>query len=128
MLRSLCVFCGSSFGRRPEYADAAREVGRMLAIRGVTLVYGGAKVGLMACLADACLQANGRVVGVIPQSLVEYEIAHTGLTELHVVGSMHQRKAMMADLAGAFLALPGGIGTFEEFFEVLTWSQLGLQR
>ena len=128
MLKSLCVFCGSSAGNRTAYREVAAVVGRLLAERGVTMVYGGGNVGLMGAAADACLQAGGRVVGVIPQVLVDKEVAHRGLTELHVVGSMHERKARMADLADGFLALPGGVGTFEEFFEILTWAQLGLHR
>ncbi|HZU27958.1 MAG TPA: TIGR00730 family Rossman fold protein [Bryobacteraceae bacterium] len=127
-LRTVCVFCGSSAGRRTAYADAARRVGQLTAERGLTVVYGGGKVGLMGVLADACLGAGGRVIGVMPQMLVDKEIAHRGITELRVVRSMHERKALMADLADAFLALPGGFGTFEEFFEILTWTQLGLQR
>jgi len=128
MIESLCVFCGSSVGRRPAYAEAAAAVGTMLAERNITLVYGGGNVGLMGIAADACLVAGGRVIGVIPEVLVAKELAHQGLTELRVVGSMHERKALMADLAGGFLALPGGTGTFEEFFEILTWSKLGLHR
>lgn len=128
MIRKLCVFCGSSFGIRPDYAEAARALGELLAIESITLVYGGAKVGLMGTVADACLAAGGTVMGVIPKSLVDREIAHTGLTELHVVDSMHQRKAMMADLSDAFIALPGAHGTLEEYFEILTWAQLGLHR
>jgi len=125
-LRRLCVFTGSSAGVRPEYREAARDLGRLLAQRGIGLVYGGARVGLMGAVADAALEAGGVVIGVIPQGLVAKEIAHTGLTELRVVASMHERKAMMADLADGFVALPGGWGTLEEFFEVLTWAQLGL--
>jgi hypothetical protein len=128
MLRALCVFCGSSFGRRAEYREAAEELGGLLARRRISLVYGGGKVGLMGVIADACLGAGGRVVGVMPRWLVDREIAHVGLTELHVVESMHERKALMADLSDGFIALPGGIGTFEEFFEVLTWSKLGIQK
>jgi hypothetical protein len=120
------VFCGSSAGRRPAYAAAARSVGELLAQRRITLVYGGGNVGLMGILADACLAAGGKVVGVIPQALAQKEIAHLGLTEMYVVGSMHERKAKMADRADAFLALPGGFGTWDEFCEVFTWSQLGL--
>ena len=127
-LKRLCVFCGSSFGARPEYADAARGTGLLLARRGVELVYGGAAAGLMGVIADACLDAGGLVTGVIPQALVDREIAHRRLSDLRIVESMHERKALMADLADAFLALPGGFGTFEEFFEALTWSQLGIQR
>jgi len=122
------VFCGSNPGRRPAYAEAARAVGHSLARRGITLVYGGGKVGLMGVLADACLAAGGRVVGVIPKSLAEKEIAHAGLTEMHVVGTMHERKALMADRAQGFLALPGGFGTWDEFCEVFTWTQLGILR
>lgn len=128
MIRRLCVFCGSSFGSNPVYREAAESVGRALAQRGIALVYGGGKVGLMGTLTDACLAAGGRVIGVTPQALVDKEVAHTGLTELRVVGSMHERKALMAELSDAFVALPGGYGTWEEFCEVLTWSQLGIQR
>jgi len=110
------------------YQQAARAVGRLLCRRSVELVYGGGKVGLMGVLANACLGEGGRVIGVIPQALADRELVHTGLTELRVVGSMHERKAVMADLSDAFLSLPGGYGTWEEFFEVLTWSQLGMQR
>jgi uncharacterized protein (TIGR00730 family) len=122
----VCVFCGSSMGARPEFADVARLFGRLLAERGVGLVYGGASVGLMGTLADAVLAGGGEVIGVMPRSLVDREIAHPGLTELRVVASMHERKATMAGLADAFVALPGGLGTFEELFEVWTWAQLGL--
>jgi uncharacterized protein (TIGR00730 family) len=124
-LHRVCVFSGSSLGARPDYADAASAVGRLLAASGITLVYGGASVGLMGVLADATLQAGGRVIGVIPRALVEQEIAHTGLTELRVVESMHERKAEMADLSDGFLALPGGLGTLEELFEIWTWGHLG---
>jgi uncharacterized protein (TIGR00730 family) len=127
MLRSLCVFCGSSMGRNAVYRDAAHAVGALLAQRDLTLVYGGGNVGLMAVVADACLAAGGRVIGVIPRALAEQEVAHLGLTEMHVVGSMHERKARMADLSDAFLALPGGFGTWDEFCEALTWSQLAIQ-
>jgi len=125
-LRRLCVFCGSASGVRPEYADVARELGATLAERGVGVVYGGASVGLMGVVAEAVLAAGGEAIGVIPQALVDREVAHPGLSELHVVGSMHERKALMAGLADAFVALPGGIGTLEELFEVFTWRQLGL--
>jgi uncharacterized protein (TIGR00730 family) len=125
-MRRLCVFSGSSPGGHPDYAQAAEELGRALAAQGLGLVYGGAHVGLMGTIADAALEAGGDVVGVIPQALVDREIAHTGLTDLHVVGSMHERKAKMADLADGFIALPGGMGTLEELFEVYTWTQLGL--
>jgi uncharacterized protein (TIGR00730 family) len=124
-LRSLCVFCGSSTGHEPAYTEAARTLGRMLATSGKRLVFGGGRVGLMGEVANAALAAGGEAIGVIPNSLVEREIAHTGLTDLRVVGSMHERKAMMSDLSDGFVALPGGTGTLEEFFEVLTWAQLG---
>jgi uncharacterized protein (TIGR00730 family) len=125
-MRRLCVFCGSSGGGRPAYGDAARRLGGAMARRGLGLVYGGGHVGLMGVLADAVLGAGGEVIGVIPQALVDKELAHGGLTELRVVGTMHQRKALMADLADGFAALPGGFGTADELFEILTWSQLGL--
>jgi hypothetical protein len=125
-LSALCVFCGSNLGADPAYAESARRMGRMLAERGVKLVYGGGRVGLMGTLADAALEAGGVVVGVIPHALKRREMAHEGLTELRVVQTMHERKQFMADLSDGFLALPGGFGTFEEFCEVLTWSQLGL--
>jgi uncharacterized protein (TIGR00730 family) len=124
-VRRICVFCGSNPGRRPEYAGAAREMGRVLVERGVGLVYGGGKVGLMGIVADTVLAGGGEVAGVIPEALVAREVGHAGLTALHVVRTMHERKALMADLADGFVALPGGFGTFEEFCEVLTWSQLG---
>ena len=124
----LCVFCGSNAGSRPEYLEAARSLGVALAGQGIGLVYGGASVGLMGAVADAALDDGGEVIGVIPTSLWEKEIAHRGLTELRVVTSMHERKAQMADLSDGFIALPGGIGTLEELFEVWTWSQLGLHR
>jgi uncharacterized protein (TIGR00730 family) len=127
MLRSLAVFCGSSSGLAPIYKEAARELGRLLGQQAIRLVYGGGHVGLMGVVADACLNAGGRVIGVIPQALADKEVAHRGLTELRVVGSMHERKAMMAELSDAFLALPGGYGTWDELFEALTWSQLGIQ-
>jgi uncharacterized protein (TIGR00730 family) len=124
-MRRLCVFCGSSEGHDPAYLQAARTLGETLARSGIGLVYGGASVGLMGALADAALVAGGAVTGVMPRALVEKEIAHSGLTDLRVVGSMHERKALMAELADGFVALPGGIGTFEELFEVWTWAQLG---
>jgi uncharacterized protein (TIGR00730 family) len=124
----VCVFAGSSTGVRPEYRAAADALGRAVAARGIGVVYGGAHVGLMGVLADAALKAGGEVVGVIPRALVAKELAHTGLTDLHVVESMHQRKALMADLADGFIALPGGWGTLDELFEILTWAQLGLHR
>lgn len=120
------MFCGSNFGARPAYREAAEEFGALLAGRGLDLVYGGARVGLMGAVADAALAAGGEVIGVIPQSLVALEVAHEGLADLRVVDGMHERKARMAELADAFVALPGGLGTFEEFFEILTWAQLGL--
>lgn len=125
-MRRVCVYCGSHVGVRPEYLAAAVEVGRLLAGRGLGLVYGGGNVGLMGALADAALEAGAEVIGVIPHALREKELAHTGLADLRVVGSMHERKALMVDLADAFLALPGGLGTLEELFEVWTWAQLGL--
>jgi uncharacterized protein (TIGR00730 family) len=128
MLKRICVFCGSSSGVHSSYAEAAQAVGRLLCRRGVELVYGGGNVGLMGVLADACLAEGGRVIGVIPQALVDKEVAHLGLTELRVVSSMHERKAIMAELSDAFAALPGGYGTWEELFEMLTWTQLGIQR
>jgi uncharacterized protein (TIGR00730 family) len=128
MLKRICVFCGSSSGTREIYVQAAEEVGRLLAERGIELVYGGGKVGLMGAVADACLGGGGRVTGVIPQLLKDKEVAHNGLSDLLVVQTMHERKALMADLADAFLALPGGYGTWDELCEVLTWSQIGIQR
>lgn len=128
MQQRICVFCGSSAGDRLAYTRAARELGGALARQGLGLVYGGGKVGLMGVLADAALEEGGEVIGVIPQALVDKELAHDGLTELRIVHSMHERKALMAELARAFIALPGGYGTLEEFCEILTWSQLGLHR
>ena len=125
-MKSVCVYCGSSFGSDPAYLAEARALAAGLAASGVTVVYGGAQVGLMGAVADTALASGGRVVGVIPQQLVDREIAHQGLTELHVVADMHERKALMADLSDAFVALPGGIGTLEELIEVYTWRQLGL--
>ena len=122
----LCVFCGSKAGTRPTYALAARELGRALAARCIGLVYGGASVGIMGELADAVLAERGEAIGVIPHGVFESEVAHRGLTELHVVKSMHARKALMAEKSDAFLALPGGLGTFDELFEALTWKQIGL--
>jgi hypothetical protein len=122
------VFCGSSPGARPEYAAAADELGRLLAERGLGLVYGGARVGLMGTVADGALAAGGEVIGVIPRQLVEHEIAHTGLTELREVSTMHERKALMAELSDTVIALPGGTGTLDELFELFTWSQLGLHQ
>lgn len=122
----ICVFCGSSPGRDPGYLEQAAGFGALLARRGIALVYGGAHVGLMGALADAVLQHGGHVIGVIPEALVAWEVAHRGLPDLRIVGSMHERKALMAELSDAFVALPGGVGTLEELFEVWTWSQLGL--
>jgi uncharacterized protein (TIGR00730 family) len=127
MLKRICVFCGSNSGTSEIYLKSAQEVGQLLCERGVELVYGGGRVGLMGAVADACLSRGGRVIGVIPQLLVDKEVAHKGLTELRIVQTMHERKALMADLAEAFLALPGGYGTWDELCEVLTWSQIGIQ-
>ncbi|WP_374570884.1 TIGR00730 family Rossman fold protein [Phenylobacterium sp.] len=127
-LKSVCVFCGANFGRREAYASAARSFGRLVAERGLTLVYGGAKVGLMGELADAALESGGEVVGVLPRALMEREIGHPGITRLEVVNDMHTRKARLAELSDAFIALPGGIGTMEEVFEVWTWGQLGFHK
>ncbi len=124
----LCVFCGSNAGQDPVYLSTARALGAALAENGIELVYGGASVGLMGAVADAALDKGGHVIGVMPQALVDKEIAHRGLSDLRVVGSMHERKALMAELADGFIALPGGLGTFEELFEVWTWAQLGYHR
>ena len=125
-MQTICVFCGARPGDDPAYAAAARRFGSYLAASGRTLVYGGGHIGMMGLLADAALAAGGRVIGVIPENLVEKELAHKSLSELCVVGSMHERKARMAELADGFVALPGGIGTLEELFEIWTWGQLGL--
>ena len=125
-MKRVCVFCGSNSGARPEYGDAARMLAGVMARRGLGLVYGGGNVGLMGMLADSMLQAGGEVIGVIPQSLVAKEVAHHGVTELRIVDTMHQRKALMNELSDAFIARPGGFGTLDEFFEILTWSQLGI--
>lgn len=125
-MQRVCVFCGSNPGRRPAYREVAERLGRALAGREIELVYGGGRVGLMGALADAAIAAGGRVIGVIPEALLAREVGHPGLGELVVVASMHERKARMAELSQAFVALPGGYGTFEEFCEVLTWSQLGI--
>jgi uncharacterized protein (TIGR00730 family) len=127
-IERICIFCGSSLGRRAEYRFAAEAVGRFLAQRGITVVFGGGKVGLMGAVADAALAAGGNVIGVIPEVLFDKEIGHTGLTQMHVVRNLHERKAMMADLSDGFIALPGGYGTLEEFCEVITWSQLSLHQ
>jgi uncharacterized protein (TIGR00730 family) len=125
-MNRICVFCGSSSGGRLEYRVAAEELGAELVRRHIGLVYGGGKVGLMGLLADAVLRAGGEAVGVIPEHLMKWEVGHNALTKLHVVHSMHERKALMADLADAFIAMPGGFGTLEEFCEAVTWTQLGL--
>ncbi|MFC7301952.1 TIGR00730 family Rossman fold protein [Cognatiluteimonas weifangensis] len=125
-MRSVCVYCGSNAGSRPAYAEHAAALGARLAREGLALVYGGGNVGLMGVLADAALAAGGEVIGVIPEQLVHWEVAHRGITRLEVVASMHERKARMFDLSDAFVALPGGFGTLDEMFEMLTWRQLGL--
>ncbi len=125
-LRSVCVYCGSSPRVRPAYLAAAAEMGRALATHGLTVVYGGGRSGLMGAMADAALAGGGAVIGVIPDHFYAADLAHNGLTALHIVGSMHERKARMAGLSQGFLALPGGYGTFEELFEILTWAQIGL--
>lgn len=128
VLRRLCVFCGAQPGARPGYREAAAAFGQLLAESGIGVVYGGASIGLMAAVADAALDAGGEVIGVIPQALVDREVAHYGLSDLRIVHSMHERKALMAELSDGFVALPGGVGTLEELFEVWTWSHLGLHR
>jgi uncharacterized protein (TIGR00730 family) len=127
-LNKICVFCGSNSGTNPAYAAAALKLGQLVAARGSTLVYGGAKAGLMGIIADAALAGGGQVIGVIPRGVIPKEIAHAGLTELRTVASMHERKALMEQLSDAFVAMPGGFGTLDEFFEILTWAQLGLHR
>ncbi len=127
-MQRVCVFCGSSPGARRAYADTTAELARLLVAEGIGVVYGGAHVGLMGTLADTVLEEGGEIVGVIPRALVDREIAHAGLSDLRVVTSMHERKALMAELSDAFIALPGGLGTLDELFEVYTWSQLGLHR
>jgi len=124
-LQSVCVFCGSSPGLDPAYTEAARSLGRTLAKANIRLVFGGGHVGLMGVVSNAAIEAGGEAIGVIPKFLVERELAHTSLTDLRIVGSMHERKAMMSDLSEGFITLPGGTGTLEEFFEILTWAQLG---
>lgn len=124
-MKSITVFCGSNSGFRTEYAEAARILARLFAARGIRLVYGGGNVGLMGIIADEVMRAGGEVIGIIPESLDKREVGHRTITELRIVGSMHERKAQMAELADGFIAMPGGIGTFEEFFEILTWAQLG---
>ena len=127
-MKRICVFCGSSPGARPEYAFAAKELGRLLARKKIGLVYGGARVGMMGAIAAAAVEAGGEVTGVMPGSLVRREVAYTGLKDLRIVETMHERKALMAELSDGFVALPGGLGTIEEFFEVLTWAQLGMHK
>jgi uncharacterized protein (TIGR00730 family) len=128
MIGSLCVFCGSSVGSKPAFIGAAIALGKVLAEQKIRLVYGGGRVGLMGAIADSALQAGGEVIGVIPEHLVAREVAHQGLSDLRIVSSMHERKALMAELSDGFVAMPGGLGTLEEFFEVWTWGQLGLHR
>lgn len=127
-MKSVCVFCGSNSGRGDRYVAAARALGQTLAARGMKLVYGGGRVGLMGEVADAALRAGGHVTGVIPAALVAREVGHTALSEQHVVESMHERKALMADLSEGFIAMPGGYGTLDETFEILTWAQLGMHK
>jgi len=127
-LRRIAVFCGSNVGARPEYVAGAKALGRAMASRGIGLVYGGSNVGLMAAIADEMQDELGDVIGIIPKALVDREVANTSLEDLRIVGSMHERKALMAELADGFIALPGGIGTLEEFFETWTWAQLGMHR
>jgi uncharacterized protein (TIGR00730 family) len=127
-LKRICVFCGSSLGARPAYQEAARLLGELLAERGIGVVFGGGCIGLMGALADAALAKGGEVIGVIPDALMRREVGHRGVTKLHIVETMHQRKALMADLSDAFIALPGGYGTLEEICEIITWSQLGIQQ
>lgn len=127
-MKSICVFCGSRLGSKPIYRQTAKSVGQLIAQQQLRLVYGGGNIGLMGVVADAVLEHGGEVVGVIPGHLQEKEVGHAGLTELHVVSTMHERKALMANLSDAFIALPGGFGTFEEFCEILTWAQLDLHR
>ncbi len=127
-MKSICVYCGSNFGTRASYLEAAKNLCIEIAQREIALVYGGGNTGLMGAVADFAIAAGGKVIGVIPQALVDKEAAHTGLSDLLVVGSMHERKSLMADLSDAFIALPGGLGTLEEFCEVATWTQLGVHR
>jgi len=128
VIKRLCVYCGASTGNRPEYTQAARELARAMVSRDIGLVYGGASIGVMGALADAVIKEGGEVIGIIPSGLLAKEVAHTGITELREVDSMHERKAMMAELSDGFIALPGGLGTIEEFFEIWTWAQLGMHR
>jgi len=128
MVKRICVFCGSSPGALPEYTEAAEKLGNALVKNGIGLVYGGARIGMMGAIASAVMRANGEVIGVMPKGLVEKEVAFLGITDLRVVNSMHERKALMSELSDGFIALPGGLGTIEEILEVLTWSQLGIQK
>jgi uncharacterized protein (TIGR00730 family) len=128
MLHTVCVFCAANPGVRPIYVDRARAMGRFLAESGRRVVYGGGRTGLMGALAEGALGAGGEIIGIMPKHLVDREVAHTGLTQLHVVTSMHERKALLAELSDGFLAMPGGLGTMEELFEIWTWGQLGLHR
>ncbi len=125
-IKRICVFCGSSPGTRPVYTEFAQQLGKAIVSQDMELVYGGGSIGLMGIIADAVLKEKGKVIGVIPHALSSKEFAHTGLTDLRLVSSMHERKAMMVELSDAFIAMPGGFGTFDEFFEILTWAQLGL--
>ena len=127
-MKRICVYCGSNTGNQPIYREMAEAMGALLARRGIGLVYGGGNVGLMGIVADAALAGGGEVIGVIPRSLADREVAHAGVSDLRVVDSMHTRKALMAELSDAFIAMPGGVGTFEEFFEAVTWTQLGVHR
>lgn len=127
-MKSICIYCGSSFGNRPVYAEAARALAAEMVAHDIGLVYGGGKVGLMGVIADEILRLGGEATGVIPQALMDKEVGHTGLTRLHVVTNMHERKAKMAELADGFIAMPGGLGTLEELFEILTWAQLGFHQ
>lgn len=126
MMKRVCVFCGSSRGDNPAYSETAQKLGRLLSQHRLELVFGAGHIGLMGVLADAVIAAGGHTIGVIPRAMVDRELAHAGLGQLHVVGTMHERKALMADLADAFVALPGGFGTADELFEILTWAQLGI--
>lgn len=127
-MKSICIYCGSSFGNRPVYAEAARALAAEMVAHGIGLVYGGGKVGLMGVIADEILRLGGEATGVIPQALMDKEVGHTGLTHLYIVQNMHERKAKMAELADGFIAMPGGLGTLEELFEILTWAQLGFHQ
>lgn len=128
IIKRLCVYCGSSPGKKSEYGAAARQLGSIMVSKNIDLVYGGASVGVMGEIADSVIKGGGEVIGVIPQTLLEKEVAHTGISDLRVVDSMHERKALMAELSDGFIALPGGLGTIEEFFEVMTWAQLGMHQ